>query len=172
MNNSKNRILIVLVIFLLLTNIAMLLYFTVFDKTDGKPPRGGDRRGSGITFFLQNDLKFSKEQMDMVDSLKKQHRTAMKPLFDELGRSKDSFYHLLGQPGLNDSLLQVSALQIGKNQAALDLQFFQNFMSFRKLCTADQLPKFDSAMPVLSSKLMQPWKNNGPHRKDSIQAKN
>lgn len=32
MNNSKNRILIFLVIFLLLTNIAMLFYFTSFQK--------------------------------------------------------------------------------------------------------------------------------------------
>jgi periplasmic protein CpxP/Spy len=171
MNNSKNRILIFLVIFLLLTNIAMLLYFTAFNKMSkaGHP----DRHGPGITAFLQNEAGFSKDQMIMLDSLKKQHRTAIKPLFDDLGTSKDHFYQLLGKPGIADSVLQAAADDIGKKQAALDLQFFQNFMSIRKLCTEQQLPKFDSVMPNLASKMMQPWlKNNFSRRRDSTQSKN
>jgi protein CpxP len=172
MNNSRNRVLISLVIFLLLTNIAMLLYITAFEKHPARSNRNENRRGP-VTSFLQNELGFSKLQMDMVDSLKKQHRAATKPLFDELGKSKDSFYRLLGQPNLNDSLLHAAAEQIGSKQAALDLQFFQNFTSFRKLCTTEQLPKFDSIMPNLVSKMMQPWqKNNSPRKKDSTASKN
>lgn len=109
----------------------------------------------------------------MVDSLKKQHRAGIKPLFDELGKSKDNFYHLIGQPAASDSILKTAAEDIGKKQAALDLQFFQNFMSFRNLCTPQQLPKFDSTMPGLASRMMQPWqKNNNPRRKDSAASKN
>ena len=171
MNNSKNRILIFLVVFLLLTNIAMLLYFTAFDKPFDKGNHG-ERRGP-VTTFLQNEAGFAKDQMNMLDSLKKQHRAAIKPLFDELGKSKDNFYQLIGKPGVTDSVLQAGADAIGKKQAALDLQFFQNFMSIRKLCTEQQLLKFDSVMPSLASKMMQPWqKNNGPRKKDSTQAKN
>ena len=172
MNNPKNRILIFLVIFLLLTNIAMLLYFTSFEKHPSKGNRPENRRGP-VTSFLQNDLGFSKQQMDMVDSLKKQHRAASKPLFDELGKSKDRFYALIGDRGVNDSVLHAAAAEIGKKQAALDLQFFQNFISFRKLCTEQQLAKFDSTMPGLASRMMQPWqKNNGPRKKDSAALKN
>ncbi len=171
MNNSRNRVLISLVVFLLLTNIAMLLYFTVFNKPGGRPPRG-DRRGGPITTFLQNEAGFSKEQMDMLDSLKKQHRTVSKPLFDALGKSKDDFYQLLGKPGITDSTLTAAAAEIGKKEAALDLQFFQNFISIRKLCTPQQLPAFDSAMPSLVTKMMQPWQKNAPsHKKDSTETK-
>jgi len=172
MNNSKNRVLIFLVIFLLLTNIAMLLYFTTFEKHPPKANRNENRRGP-VTSVLQNDLGFSKAQMDMVDSLKKQHRALGKPLFDELGKSKDNFYRLIGQPGLNDSLLKAAAEEIGRKQAALDLQFFQNFISFRELCTEQQRPKFDSIMPGVISKMMQPWqKNNNSRKKDSTGSKN
>ncbi|GAC1425354.1 MAG: hypothetical protein NVSMB7_01660 [Chitinophagaceae bacterium] len=156
MNNPNYRILIFLVIFLLFTNIGMLLYFTTFNKPPVKANRG-DRYGSGITIFLQKEDGFSKEQMYMLDSLKKQHRAAIKPLFDDLGNSKDNFYRLLGKPGVTDSVLKASAEEIGKKQAALDLQFFQNFISIRKLCTEQQLLKFDSVMPALVSKMMQPW---------------
>ena len=171
MNNSKNRVLIFLVVFLLLTNIGMLLYFTAFEKPFDKGNHG-EKRGP-VSSFLQNEAGFTKAQMDMLDSLKKQHRAAIKPLFDDLGKSKDSFYQLIGKPGVTDSILKAGADEIGKKQAALDLQFFQNFMSIRKLCTEHQLPKFDSAMPLLASKMMQPWqKNNGPRKKDSTQTKN
>ena len=171
MNNSKNRILIFLVVFLLLSNIAMLLYFTAFNKPQSRVNRQ-ERRGPGITAFLQNDVGFSKEQMGMLDSLKKQHRAVIRPLFDELGKSKDNFYQLLGKPGVTDSVLQAAANDIGKKQAALDLQFFQNFSSFRKLCTDQQLLKFDSVMPSLASKMMQPWqKNNAGRKKDSAEIK-
>ena len=171
MNNSKFRILIFLVVFLLLTNIGLLLYFTAFNKAAPKTNRP-EKRGPGITAFLQNDLGFSKEQMENLDSLKKQHRAAIKPLFDELGKSKDSFYQLIGKPGVSDSALQAAANAIGRKQASLDLQFFQNFNSLRKLCTDQQLAKFDSAMPSLASRMMQPWqKTSGARKKDSTQIK-
>lgn len=171
-NNPRNRILIFLVIFLLLTNVGMLMYFTAFNRGLGPRNNRGDRRGP-VTFFLQNDAGFSKDQMAMFDSLKKQHRTDIKPLFDNLGKSKDNFYQLLGKPGVTDSALKAAADEIGKNQAALDLRFFQNFMSIRKLCTEQQLLKFDSVMPSLASKMMQPWQKNNPARsKDSARIKN
>lgn len=171
-NNPRNRILIFLVIFLLLTNIGMLLYFTAFNRGWGPRNSHGDRRGP-VTAFLQNDAGFSKDQMTMFDSLKKQHRADIKPLFDNLGKSKDNFYQLLGKPAVTDSVLKAAADEIGKNQAALDLQFFQNFINIRKLCTGQQLLKFDSVMPSLASKMMQPWqKNNPPRPRDSAQIKN
>lgn len=172
MNNSKYRILIFLVVFLLLTNIGLLLYFTAFNKPEPKANKQ-EKRGPGITAFLQNDLGFSKQQMAELDSLKKQHRAAIKPLFEELGKTKDNFYQLIGKPGISDSALQAAANEIGKKQAALDLQFFQNFVSLRKLCTEQQLIRFDATMPSLASKMMQPWqKNNSARKKDSTQTKN
>ncbi len=171
MNNSKYRILIFLVVFLLLTNIALLLYFTAYNKPG--PNHFTEKRSPGITAFLQNDLGFSKQQMQTLDSLKEQHRALIKPLFDELGKSKDSFYQLIGKPGISDSTLQAAANQIGKKQTALDLQFFQNFTSLRKLCTEQQLIRFDATMPTLASKMMQPWqKNNNSRKRDSSQSKN
>ena len=166
MNNSKNRVLVFLVILLVCTNIAMLLYLTVFNH---RGPGGPDpnKRGPGITNFLQNELHFSKEQMHQLDSLKQTHRAAIKPLFDTLGKSKDNFYLLLGKPGTPDSVIHAAANDIGRNQAMLDMQFFKNFTTLRGLCTAQQLQKFDSAMPGIASRMMQPWKNNPGRRRDS-----
>ncbi|MEO6316926.1 MAG: hypothetical protein ABIU63_11690 [Chitinophagaceae bacterium] len=171
MNNSKNRVLIFLVVFLLITNIAMLLYFTAFDRPFGKS--GHTEKRGPVASFLQNELGFNSQQMDQLDTLKTQHRETIKPLFDDLGKSKDNFYQLIGKPGVTDTILSLAAETIGKKQAALDLQFFHNFMTIRKLCTDQQLQKFDSAMPSLASRMMQPWqKNNAAKRKDSTGVKN
>jgi periplasmic protein CpxP/Spy len=167
MNNSRNKILVFFVAVLLLTNIGMLFYFV-----GGRGPSRsghGDRKTGAITSFLQNEIGFNKQQMDAFESLKQQHRAAMKPLFDNLGKSKDSFYALIGNPSIPDSILRSEADAIGKKQAALDLQFYQNFQSIRKICTPEQQVKFDSLMPAIASKIMQPWrKNYTPGNGDSI----
>lgn len=167
MNNSRNKVLIFFIAVLLLTNIGMLFYFI-----GGRGPgRGshGDRKSGPVTSLLQNEIGFDKQQMDTFDSLKQQHRAAIKPLFDDLGKSKDSFYLFIGNPSVSDSALKSAADAIGKKQAALDLQFYQNFQSIRKICTPEQQIKFDSLMPAIASKMMQPWrKNNAPGNGDSI----
>jgi periplasmic protein CpxP/Spy len=171
MNNSKNKILIFFVAVLLLTNIAMLFYFI---GVKGRSSKGnhGEKRTGPVTGFLQNDVGFNKQQMDAFDTLKQRQRSSIKPLFDDLGKSKDSFYQLIGNIAVPDSILRTAASEIGKKQAALDLQFFQNFRNIRKICTPEQLIKFDSLMPAVVSKMMQPWQKNGPFKKgDSTRIK-
>lgn len=171
MNQSKNKGLIFLVIFLLLTNIAMLVYFTGIKKPGSRAKARGERQGP-VTGLLQNEIGFDKQQMTIFDSLKLQHRLAIKPLFDALGKSKDNFYQLIGQASVSDSVLKAAAADIGEKQSALDLQFYQNFLSIRKICTPEQQVKFDSLMPETASKMMQPWRKNNLFRKgDSAESK-
>jgi periplasmic protein CpxP/Spy len=170
MNNTRYKTLLFAVAILLITNIAMLVYFTGSKHQAPKQAGRGDRPGS-VTSFLKNDIAFSKEQLENFDSLKKQHRTDIKPYFDALAKSKDSFYQLLNKTDVSDSILKEAAAVIGKNQAALDLHFFQNFKSIRTLCTPDQLPKFDSLMPAVAARMMEPWRKNGPRRGDSTRIK-
>jgi protein CpxP len=165
MKKPSNSLLLFLVIFLVVTNIGILLYFTGFGRP-GHAPRGDHK--SFVTGFVQNDLKFSKEQMAALDSLKKTHRSGIRPLFEALGTAKDDFYSLLSNPAVPDSVLQAAADDIGKKQAALDIRFFRNFQEIRQLCTPAQLPAFDSGMPAVAGRMMQPWKKNGGHGQDSL----
>ena len=171
MNNSRNKVLIFFVIFLVLTNIAMLVYFTSIRKPAARARAHGERQGP-VTGLLQNEIGFDKQQMFIFDSLKQQHRVAIKPLFDALGKSKDNFYQLIGKGSVSDTVLKAAAADIGEKQSALDIQFYQNFLSIRKICTPEQQVKFDSLMPETASKMMQPWqKNNNARRKDSTELK-
>ena len=171
MNNSRNKWLVFIIAVLLLTNIGLVWYFTGKKPLAPKNNTHGERPGS-VTNFLKNELGFDAAQMLVFDSLKKQHRADIKPYFDELARSKDSFYQLISKGNIPDSVLNKAAAAIGEKQAVLDIHFFHNFQSLRKLCTPEQIQKFDSLMPGVAARLMEPWRKNNNHRSDSSHTSN
>ncbi|HSC37046.1 MAG TPA: periplasmic heavy metal sensor, partial [Chitinophagaceae bacterium] len=142
MTPARNKTLVAIIAVLLLSNITMLLYFVVW-KEGGKPGHGDNKRRSPMTEFLQKDIGFSPQQLATFDSLKQRHFAALRPLGEDLGRSRDSLY-LLAAKNPGDSVLQSAADAIGRRQSALELRLFENFLQIRHLCTPEQLPRFDS----------------------------
>lgn len=139
---TKNRTFIWIIIFLILSNIAILLFF-IFLSNDKRGNHSRDNK-NGIALFLQKQIGFNKQQIDEYQKLKEGNMQKVKPLFEQIKAAKDTFYNFLYSNNVSDSLLNKSAAVIGERQQALDLQMFQHFKSVRSLCTAEQLPKFDS----------------------------
>jgi len=164
MNASRNKTLLAIIAVLLVSNIAVLLYFVVL-KNNGRHP---DKRRSPMTEFLQKEVGFTPGQLHLFDSLKQRHHTIIKPLGEDLSRSRDSLYNLIGKPAATDSALQAAAAVIGRKQSALELQLFDNFQQIRGICTPAQLPKFDSLAPSLVRKMMIPSRRfSAPKKTDS-----
>ena len=160
MTQSKNKVLAFIIAVLLLANIATLIYFIGYKGPYGRGNRG-DRSG-GMSEFLKKDIGFNEQQLKAFDSLKQQHRSAMRPLFEALGRSKDSLYQLLSYPSVSDSAVDAAAMNVGKRQAEIETRFFHNFSAIRSLCTEEQKPKFDSLVPAAIRKMMMPPRKTGP----------
>ena len=165
MTPARNKTLVAIIAVLLLSNITMLLYFVVW-KEGGKPGHGDNKRRSPMTEFLQKDIGFSPQQLTTFDSLKQRHFAALRPLGEELGHSRDSLY-LLSAKNPGDAALQAAADAIGRRQAALELQLFENFLQIRHLCTPEQLPRFDSLAPSLVRKMASPRRQSFPRKSDS-----
>ena len=168
MTPARNKTLVAIIAVLLLSNITMLLYFVVW-KESGKPQHsGGDnnKRRSPMTEFLQKDIGFSAQQLTAFDSLKQRHFAALRPLGEELGRSRDSLYQLAAK-NPDDSALQSATDAIGRRQSALELRLFENFLQIRHLCTPEQLPRFDSLAPSLVRKMASPRRQSFPRKSDS-----
>ena len=146
---KKNRSLIGIIIFLLVSNIGMLIFFLVLGNGTRKdhPPHKDI-----IATFLKNDMGFTQQQMDQYDKIHKDHMDKMKPFFDSVHSSKDNFYNLLNvnEP---DSVVNKAAAVIGENQMSLDLKMFKHLQNVRNLCTPDQLPKFDSLFKNVIAKM-------------------
>lgn len=138
--NSKNKILLIAVAILLLTNIAMLAFFLM-----GPPKKGGHGgREAMMTEFLQKEMGFNPQQIQQYDTLSKQHREKMKAMFEEVGKNKENQLKQLGAADFSDSSINSIAGQSIEKQKLLEISMFEHLRDVRRICTPDQRPKFDS----------------------------
>jgi periplasmic protein CpxP/Spy len=137
---TKNKILILAIAALLITNIAMLVFFL------NKPGHRGFKRGRdlALTEFVQQDLGFNQQQIQQFDSLGKWHREKAKGLMDSLRNSKEQVLKELAAAGFSDSALAQSAGRSASGQTAMELLMLQHFKNIRNLCTPAQQSKFDT----------------------------
>ena len=141
---TKNKSLISIIIFLLITNIAMLVFFLVLNKPTQKDSHGRDQ--NGMSGMLQKEVGFSKDQLNAYQSLRKNHMDTVHALFDDLRKSKMDFYNLIYISQVPDSTLQRAADIIAEKQKMLDMHMFNHFKMIRNICSPDQLQKFDSTI--------------------------
>ncbi|MET0243472.1 MAG: periplasmic heavy metal sensor [Flavitalea sp.] len=164
MNSSlKSRRLIVIIIILLLTNIGILLFF-LWPKFKGENP-GPGKQGYGMTETLKREVGLDSNQVKELAHLREEHWKKMKPMFEDLQNTKNSFYALLKTPETPDSVILRAADAIAAKQKAIDMQVFTHFRTARTVCTPDQRPKYDSIIQVIIKRMSGPSRGN--NRKDN-----
>lgn len=157
MKNPNNRILIVAVLLLLLTNI-----FLVFMLMKSKGP-GDGRRGRGEPFeMMAKELKMTEQQRNDYKKFREEHQKSVRPFFDSLRIAKSSFYDLLKQDNVSDSLISAGSGKVAERQMLIDKATFAHFQKVRKLFTTEQLPMFDDFM----KKMMLRSRRDSAARKD------
>ncbi len=163
--DTKSKALITIIIFLLITNIAMLVFFIVLSKPVDRRQRNYEANGMYNT--LQNEVGFSKDQLDKYQVLKKEQRGQVRPLFNGLRNAKKDFYRLIYSGAVSDSMINAKADTIAQKQKILDVQMFTYFRNIRKICTNGQIQKFDSAInrEVLRMVGGRPGNNRQGHTK-------
>jgi protein CpxP len=147
---KKIRSLILIIAFLIVTNIVMLLFF-VFSKpcVHNPPPKDENL----VATFLQNEIQFDEKQMDLYQNIRKNDFDKAKPAFEALRNAKNSFYQNIHKDDVPDSVIKKSASIIGKRQINVDMLMLKHFKNVRKLCTEQQLPKFDSLFKNVIAKI-------------------
>ena len=140
----NHKVLLVIIGVLLVSNI-WLLYSYVWSKktnTPGKVEKMDMRER--VRMKLKNEVGFTPEQLTLYDTLRAKHFETISPMFEELKMAKDSFFNLVYQQNVPDSVVKAYANRIGEKQQAVDLKTFNHFRSIKAICTAEQQPKIDS----------------------------
>src|SRR5690606_25763978 len=109
---AKNKVLLIIVGVLLLTNIGMLLFFLNLKTPGGRFVRHIKGR-QGFVKILEKRVGFSPQQLSAYQELRSQHWTKMRPLMADIRNAKDSFYQMLYLPEVPDSVLNNAAAVIG-----------------------------------------------------------
>ena len=163
MSNPRNRNLLIIIAVLLLTNIAVLVYFLGSKKP---VTQHGEKERGSITEMLQKEVGFNDEQTAQYKQLKEKQRELIRPMYDDMRKAKDSLFRLLSYPDTSDSLLNKVSDAIAQKQKALDLQTFNHFKKVRALCTPEQQPKYDSMVLRMFSKMGRPPHYGESEKKD------
>lgn len=143
-SNTKTKSLITIIIFLLITNVAMLIFFLMLSKPAEKKYR--NHESNGMYNSLQKEVGFSQDQLNQYKALKEEQMKNVRPKFNEVRESKKAFYGLLNLSQVPDSILAANADSIAQKQKSLDMQMFLYFEKVRNICTPGQTEKFDSLM--------------------------
>ena len=158
----NNKLLLVIIGVLLVSNIG-LLYLTVFKNknTDNRPHPTREEMHARAIQKIKDEVGFDDQQAIQYDSLRSKQFRTMRPLSEDVTRSKEEFFSLIYNEGVTDSAINAYASRIGEKQMALDLSTFQYFQSIKALCKDEQKPKMDSFINQIVKRII----NNGQPRK-------
>lgn len=153
---KNNKALVFIIAVLLLSNIAMLyFYLTKKNCEDNNPRKQNTSRGEFMVEKLKNEVGFSDSQIARYRELRVKHKESMKPLFDDIFYAKDSLYRLLSQTP-SDSQVNHYLEEIGNKQEVIDQRIFNHFFALKQLCTAEQLPRYDSVIQKVIKGMINP----------------
>lgn len=146
---TKNKWFLFLLGFLLLANVALLLSFFVFGEKSGSAVPKKSAQPSG---FLSRELTLTKEQEQLFKEKKEEHFKRIKPLWEEIRKTKDTLYRQLNNPDFNDSAINAITSRLAAKNKISDEMLFNHFRELRKLCTDEQKIKFDTLIPQMMTR--------------------
>ncbi|MCU0335708.1 MAG: periplasmic heavy metal sensor [Chitinophagaceae bacterium] len=142
LNRSNNKVLVLLVVVLLITNLGMLWYFTRPAKEEAKPLTRAERSAE----MMRKELGFDEAQAADYLALRARRDSLLQPLNADLRQAKLALLSLLQQPGVADSTVEQAVARVAEKQAPLELAYFRHFQRVRALCLPAQHPGFDSML--------------------------
>jgi hypothetical protein len=133
---TNNKWVLLLVVFLVLTNLALVFFAFTSTKKSGRSPENSFRKQIGLT----------KEQEKAFDLRKDDFFKVMKPRWEEVNQLKDSLYQHLGDENVPDSLINYYTSKWTEINKQNDMMLFRHFKELRKECTDAQHKAYDSAV--------------------------
>jgi hypothetical protein len=153
---------------LLLSNLALVAFF-VMNKPEKREVRR-EHPGSYMKDALKTTWVLPSSRWPSLIKWPISTGQQMRPLFEDIGKTKESFYKMLSQPQTSDTVLNQAASQIGDKQKAIDIKIFTHFQNIRQLCTPEQQSAFDSLIQRVVHRMIFPMRR-GDSRKDSAALK-
>jgi len=149
-HGAKNKLLTWLVVLLLIANAATI---TMFWLGSGRPLPNG--KGTPQEFLVK-ELKLDARQQRLFEVLRKEHHDSAMILREAVKQAKDSFFNLLKQASVTDSIKLVKANNVSAITQQLDLLTLDHFQKIRTICSAEQQKKFDQIINRVVGMFGQP----------------
>jgi protein CpxP len=146
---TRNKWFLLLLGVLMLANVGLLLSFFVFGEKSGHPS-GGPSKGPERS-YLAKELTLNAEQEKKFQQSKEQFMEEMKPLWESIRVSKDSFYRNVNNPSISEAEIRFHTARIAELSQQADEKTLRHFQVLRDYCTPEQQQKFDTLVPRMLS---------------------
>jgi Spy/CpxP family protein refolding chaperone len=153
---AKSKLYLLIIGILLITNAVMLFFFLKEKPGGDKPPRIESDRRKMMRNFLQKEIGFDTVQIQQYDTLSKLFKEKNKADMDTLKANKEQQFKVLGTSKFNEAIIDSMAARSAENQKLMELRMLNHFAAIRKLCTPDQVIKFDTSFYKMWSKKKKP----------------
>jgi periplasmic protein CpxP/Spy len=140
-NTGKNKILLLIIAVLVVTNLGMLWYFSKPEKEE--KPRSRNER---MAEYMKKELGFDDAQVKQYLAYRELRDSVMAPLNMEMRAARMEMVNLLRQPSVPDSLVKAVVTRIGEKQVPIELESYNHFRRTQSLCRPDQQAKYDSML--------------------------
>ena len=141
---------------ILVSNIVMVVM--LFRNTE-KP---AEKKVSTFSQMV-TDLQLDTIQHQIFRQRKDSFMKSMKPLWDDIRKSKYEMYLRLQHADTPDSVIHSLAIMIGEKTAVSEEMQYRHFRELRMVCTADQQVRFDTLVPQLMSRYRNRKQPMPPH---------
>jgi Spy/CpxP family protein refolding chaperone len=146
---TRNKWFLALLAVLLVGNIALLLSFFVFGERQGGKTGKGEMPSKG---YLARELKLDETQEKQFREMKETFFREMEPVWEDIRKTKDSFYRQLNNASLTDDVIAALSARIADKNRVADERMFRHFRELRKYCTPQQQLTFDTLVPRMLSR--------------------
>lgn len=144
--NSSNKIFIIIIGLLLISNIGTVVMLMVGKKDSASEHKNAMRN------YLKNEIGFSAKQLQDFDTIKSQHRAQVKLMFEEMQKNKQNNLKAFSNAGFSDSALQNAAMAAAAEQQNVELNMLKHLRDVRALCTPAQRTVFDTGFYKIMAK--------------------
>ncbi len=150
---SNNRLLSIVTLALLVVNIFTLVL--LWKHKNIEPPHMGNNQlpPQQLFEFVTKELALNDSQQNAYKLLRVEHQKGQKNLQENIKMAKDSFYALLKNDLVSDTLLSKENNKVAKAIAEIDLYNFKHFQLVRAICTAEQKIKFDAILKEIFNRM-------------------
>ncbi|MEO7312732.1 MAG: periplasmic heavy metal sensor [Chitinophagaceae bacterium] len=155
---SKQRWMVLVLLLLLATNLATLVYLWLPAKQPAIPP------GRNAFDILVKELKMTEAQQAAYATMRDEQQAAVRPLREQMKETKDQLFALLNNDTVGPATVEAAAAKSAAVQQQLDLANFNHFKKLRAICTPAQQEKFDQIIQDVVRQ-MGPRPGRGPGRR-------
>jgi Spy/CpxP family protein refolding chaperone len=135
-----NKILVIAVVVLLLTNLGLLFFMWKGKHTDQSKRQPAT---NSAVETMARELNMTESQKKNYQVLRDEHFARVRPLFDSIREARKDFLKMIQSPIINDSSVQAYSHRIAEKQAVIDRMTLDHFRKVRGLFSGEQQKKFD-----------------------------